>query len=274
VGAVPRADVLIAASLRVRADLDLRGLRSAFPAIDALRGILPSFLDSVDDSGQSLRDALRALDPAPFREQINTLFDRVGRRIVGLENVLVAALEEIGDAVEQFMLPVNPSTLVNLAHRLHAGLREQVAALSPATLKDEVKLIFDTVKRQLTAFDPAALAAELNGPRDVLIGQIRTIADNVLPDPAPFVALRAGLADLRPSVILADVTTSLEPVSKLIATIDPDTLLAPLIAAIARVREEVPEVISDIEAAIDEVLAAFPEGGSDSVSVSATVSIG
>jgi hypothetical protein len=42
--------------------------------------------------------------------------------------------------------------------------------------------------------------------------------------------------------------------------------MQPLIDAIARVKDEVPASLDRLEVAIDDVLAAFPDGGGDSAS--------
>jgi hypothetical protein len=155
-------------------------------------------------------------------------------------------------------------------------LKQQALALHPAAFKDEVKLIFDVVKRQLTVFDPSVLVAELNGLRDRLIQQLHGFVDGVLPDPAPLHEMQTRLAALKPSQLLAPVTEALLPISELVATLDPRQLFEPLIEAIERVRAQTPQVIVDVEAALDEVLAAFPEGGisGGSVTVSAQASVG
>jgi hypothetical protein len=46
-----------------------------------------------------------------------------------------------------------------------------------------------------------------------------------------------------------------------------------LLDAIARIRTELPEIISNIEAALDDVLSAFPEGGSAGASASVSLSL-
>jgi hypothetical protein len=271
-----QGDSLLSATVSVEANIDLSELRACFASVRRLGGLFPGFLAAENVAAASLRQALRELDPSPLRDEINTLFDQIGQRIVGLQDQLIAALEEFFLAAEQFFLPITPGSIVQLAHRLHAALKQQALALHPAAFKDEVKLIFDVVKRQLTVFDPSVLVAELNGLRDRLIQQLHGFVDGVLPDPAPLHEMQTRLAALKPSQLLAPVTEALLPISELVATLDPRQLFEPLIEAIERVRAQTPQVIVDVEAALDEVLAAFPEGGisGGSVTVSAQASVG
>jgi hypothetical protein len=261
------------ACVNVEAHLDLSGIRAGFGTLNDLQAILPAFLTVANVTAGSVRQAIHDLDPAPVRIEINNIFDQLGHKIVGLQSAFLAALEEFFLAVENFLIPVTPGSVIQLASRLHAALKDQLLAFSPATFKDEVKLIFDVVKNPLTAFDPSIIVNELNGPRDQLIQRVEGLVAGLLPDPAPFNALIAELAQFKPSAILAPITQALQPLSQLIALLDVKVLLQPLIDAIARIRGEIPKVIADIEAALDDVLSAFPEGGPASVSVSASASI-
>jgi hypothetical protein len=255
---------VVAASLRAELSLDLEGLRGAFPLLNKIQVLLPEFLRAPELTAATIRQALRDLDPAPLRVEINTLFDRLGRRIVALQNHIFSAVEQLGQAIEEFLIPISPGTLVQLADRLHAGLQQQVLAFQPSRFKDEVKLIFDVVKGQLNVFDPTIIITELNGLRDALIQKLRDLAAQLILDGAPFHEMQARLAQLKPSRLLAPLVETLKPVSDLMAQLDPGALFVPLIEAVARIREQASEVIIDVEVALDEVLAAFPEGGSDS----------
>jgi hypothetical protein len=66
--------------------------------------------------------------------------------------------------------------------------------------------------------------------------------------------------------LLAPLIEDLKPLTDLLAKLDPSTLMQPLIDAIARVKDEVPASLDRLEVAIDDVLAAFPDGGGDSAS--------
>jgi hypothetical protein len=238
-----------------------------------LRKLLSSSIATVEGNALSLRQALRDLDPSPIRDEVNALFDEIGARIVALQSQLMAALGEFFKAVEDFFMPITPASLVHLADSLHAELKQQILAFHPSNFKDEVKLIFDSVKKQLTVIDPSFLVTELNQLRDQLIQTLRELVTSLLPDPAPFVELQNRLATLKPSELLAPLTESLQPVTDLVSELDVKVLLEPLVEAIQRVREQVPDVIADIEEAFDEVLAAFPEGGSSGASESVTAGV-
>jgi hypothetical protein len=273
---VQQSDALFAARLRLDAGPGLTSLRHAFPtASESIAAALPAFLADGDLGAASLRAALHALDPAPIRDEVNALFDAAGKRLAALEPTLFAILDQVFVTVEEFLLPVTPSNLLTLAERLHAAVREQVASVGPAAFEDELTFVFDTVKAQLKAFDPSILVTELESLRDGLLDSLDKLIKGVLPDPAPLHELQARLAALKPSRLLAEVVAAAEPLTKLVVSLDPDALFGPIVDAIANIRAELPDVIADIEAAFDELLDAFPEGGvtgaGASVSVSASV---
>lgn len=259
---------VFSAALQVQVGLDLSALRGAFPALAQIQNLLPDFLRLPELTGDSIRQALQELDPAPLRVEINALFDRIGQRIVALQHIVAVAFEELGRIAEEFILPITPSALAHVAESLHTALKQQVVEFSPARFKDELTLIFDVVKRQLGAFDPAIIVSELNGLRDALIQKLRDLVARLVPDPAPFHALQEQLAQLKPSQLLAPLVQTLRPISEMVAMLDPQVLFQPLIDAVGRIREQLPEVVAEVEAALDEVLAAFPEGGIDSASAS------
>jgi hypothetical protein len=271
---VQQGDALFAARRRLDAGPGLVSLRHAFPsANETIAAVMPEFLTDGDLGAASLRAALEALDPGPIRDEVNALFDKIGERLAALEPTLFSILDQVLVEVEEFVLPVTPSSLLALAERLHTAVREQVASVGPAAFKDELAFVFDTVKARLEAFDPAILVTELDELRDGLLESIDTMVKGLLPDPAPFHELQARLAALKPSQLLASVMAAAEPLTKLVASLDPDVLFGPIIDAIATIRDQLPGVIADIEAAFDEVLDAFPEGGVTGAGVSATVSV-
>ena len=87
---------LAGASLQVQANLDVSALRTAFAALAQIQKLLPDFLRLPELTGDTIRQALHELDPAPLRVEINTLFDRIGTRIVALQHIVAAAFEELG----------------------------------------------------------------------------------------------------------------------------------------------------------------------------------
>jgi len=259
-------EAVAGASIQLRASIDWSSVHGALPKLARVQTLLPDFLQRPNLGANTIRAALAALDPAPLRIEINQFFDRIGRRIVSLERSVALGFEELGRLAEEFILPVTPSALLHVADALHAGLKAQVLEFSPSRFKDEVTLIFDVVKNQLHAFDPSVLVQELDGLRAAVIQKLHDLVEHLLPDPAPFHQLQDQLALLKPSQILAPLVDTLQPVTDLVAALDPHTLFQPLIDAIARVRTQLPDVVAELEAALDEVLAAFPEGGTDSAS--------
>ena len=260
------------ASARVTAGVDLGDLRGSVAGLTSqLDEVLPAFLALEQLGAGQLRQALRDLDPAPIRDEINVVFDQLGHRLAALQDILLAVLDEVAAAAEQFLLPFSPGNVITLAARLHRAAREQIRALSPATFKDEVQAIFDVVKRQLTVLDPSVLADEFEAVRAELLRALDQLVDAVLPPAGAFDAVATRVAALRPSRLLADVAQTLQPLSDLIAALDPAALLAPLLEVSGGVRAQIPDVLARIEAALDEVLAAFPEGGSERASGSVAV---
>jgi hypothetical protein len=264
-----------AATVHIEANVEMGELRNGFavagPSIEAL---LPPFLKTAELGAADLRQALRDLNPAPIREEINALFDTMGRKLAGLQNVLMAALDELMKAIEEFILPITPANILRLGQQLHAAAKEQILLLSPAAFKDEVKEIFDVVKQQLAVFDPVILINEFNDLREQIIQSLRALLAGLVPDSKAFDDLQVHLAKLKPSELLKGLSVTLKPVTDLVSQLDPNALLAPLLDAIAHIREQIPDVLAKIEAAFDDVLAAFPEGGAGSVSVSAQVQVG
>ena len=266
----------VAAGSRVAATrADLSALRTAYAVgVARIEQLLPAFVGTGLD-GSGLLGALRTLDPAPIRDEVNSLFDEAGQFLVGLGDAVVAALEELATAAEDLLLPLNPTALIGLVTRIHGGLVAQVEAIAPATLAEHVRLVFAAVRRQLEALDPAQLVAQVDAVRQGLLDALDAVLDGLLPDPAPLHALQAQLQQLRPSQLLAPVTAALAPISQLAGAIDADTLVQPLVDGIDRIKEQVPVVIAQLEAAFDEVLRAFPKGGvsgaTGSVSVNASV---
>lgn len=258
-------------SATLQSSADRAGAGFGLAGLARAEELIPDFLKADIVDASAIRAVLQAFDPAPLRLRLNSLFDRIGRRVVALQAVFFAAVEELGRVAEEFLLPLSPGNLVSLADRLHAALAEQVLFFHPRQLKDEVQLIFDAVKRQLGAFDPSFVVEELEALRDHLIERLRELLAQLIPDSVAFDELKVKLAGLKPSALLAPLEASLEPVSKAVASLDPKLLFEPLIGAIARVRADVPEVVSSIEAALDEVLAAFPDGGSSGGSAGAQV---
>jgi hypothetical protein len=271
---VAAAGALLAASAGTAARIDLAPVRSAYPRLAGnLADALPGFLAG-DLGAASLRQAVRDLDPGPVRDEVNALFDQVGAKLVGIQDALFATLEEAAVAIEEFFLPVGPGELIAVATRLHAAIKEQLAAIGPAALRAELALTFDAIKRQAEALNPAALAAELGTLRDGVIETLEDVAGGLLPDPAPLHDLQTQLAGLKPSRLLDEVAAAARPLTDIVAALDAKVLFGGLIDALARIRDQAPEVVATLEAAFDEVLAAFPEGGVTGVSASASASLG
>ncbi|HTD37512.1 MAG TPA: hypothetical protein VK669_08350 [Candidatus Limnocylindrales bacterium] len=267
-------DGLLGAAATVTASLDLSAVAPA--AADLARSLGPVIapLASLTATGaDEVRSLLASLDPTPVRDEINALFEELGAKIVQTSDVLEAILDEIGKAIEEFVQPFSPGNILRLAQTLHAELREQVVLVGPAAFKDDVRRVFDIVKSELAIADPQQLVDEINGLRDHLIGMLDTLVTELLPDRQPFDELLAAVAQIKPSILLGQVTGDLTPLTELAAKLSPEALLKPIIDAIAHVKGEVPAVVEEIVAALDDVLAAFPDGGSNGAAATATASV-
>jgi hypothetical protein len=272
---VAQSQALASASIEAAARVDLGELEATLESTGRDLGArLGPLLERAELGAGAMRELLRALDPEPVRVEINQLFDDVGRRLAGVQPLLEAALDELGKTVEEFLLPVSPANILRLVVRLHAAVREQVTAVGPARFKDEVRLIFDIVKDQIAVLDPARLAREIDDARERLLVALDGVVAGLLPDGKPFEELLQRLATLKPSQLLAPLTAELAPIATLVGTLAPESLFQPILDALARVRLEIPDIVADIEAALDDVLAAFPEGGGASVSTELAVTSG
>jgi hypothetical protein len=242
--------------------VDVAELRLSFTAVGPdLLELLPDLFRTASLDAAAIRQALAALDPSPVRQQVNDLFDQAGQRVVGLSEALLAGVDEMGKAVEDFLVPVTPAHLAGLASQLHAAVKEQLLALGPAAQKEAVRPVFDTVKRQLSVIDPSFLVPELNGLRDQLAASVAGLADGFVPDRGPFDELQVRVAALKPSQILAPLVDRLKPVSDFIDQLDPAAILQPIIDAFAQIRAGLPDKLRQVEDAVDEVLAALEGGG-------------
>lgn len=273
------SDDFFQAAIELRGGVDLSALRAKLRAFGPrYREIIPSFLRPGSRTGPldaaGLRQALAALDPAPIRDEVNELFDRVGVRLAGLGGAIVGALDEILIKAEEFIAPLSPGALFGLIQQLYEAVKEQIFAFRPSVFRDEVRAIFDSVLGLLDFADPSFLADEVGALRDQLIATLDAFVESLVPDLAGYQALVAELASFKPSAILSGLGEALRPFTDLVDLLKPATLLDPLIEAIARIREQIPELIARLEVAFDEVLAAFPEGGASSASVSASATVG
>jgi hypothetical protein len=255
-------EALLTASATLTAKLDLSALAPVVADIERSLGPVIAPLANLAQAGAAeVRSLLAALDPAPIRDEINALFEELGAKIAQASGVLDAVLDEIGKAIEELIQPYSPANVLRLAQTLHAAIRHEAEIIGPAAFKDDIRRIFAVVEAQLAIADPHQLVDEINGLRDHLVGVLDHLVDDLLPDAQPFNDLMVHLAALKPSALLGPVTADLQPLTDLIAKLSPDALLAPVIDAIAHVKSEIPTVVEEIVAALDDVLAAFPDGG-------------
>jgi len=229
-------------------------------------------LSAPELSANTLRESLKALDPSPIRTEVNEIFDQMGKKLVALQDVLLEGFDEMALAFEQRLMPITLSDFTTFAQDLYDALRDQLLAFSPAAFRTDVKLDFDLIKKQIAKLNPAFLVEEFNGLRKHVLDTLDHLISTILPDPKPFLDMINRLSALKPSKLLAELVDALKPLTEIVVKLDPKLLFDPLIETIAKVRADLPDVIADLEAAIDDLLAAFPEGGVSGASASVTVS--
>jgi len=118
-------------------DLDWRGW------IDRYLELVQWDLDLTSANEMGLHDSLQGLFPDLRREFASFMAQAYPAWLKDLEGDRPPLSIDI---VQEFLLPVSPGHIVQLARRLHAALKEQILAVHPSTFKDEVQLIFDAVK--------------------------------------------------------------------------------------------------------------------------------
>ena len=269
-----QADGLVAASAKAKAGLRLDGLHAVSSQLVALETMFPAFLRAPEVTAQSLRQFLQDLDPAPVSIAINAAYDRIGARIVALQEPLMKGMDQLMGLVEDFVLPITPGALLVLGDQLHQAVKDQLLAFHPDRFKDELKVIFDIVKAQLKAFNPAVIVDELDQRRDDLIKTLRVSSPGSSRTPPSSSSCRA-IRQRRTGRDFKPAVQALQPVTDLLGKIDATFLLQPLIDAIAESarsrrwwrRSRPPST---------RCSRPIPEGGgaSASVSISASASVG
>ena len=103
------------------------------------------------------------------------------------------------------------------------------------------------------------------------------VLDGLLAEPAPLHALQAAAPAVAAEPAARPIGSGgARPDQPARRAIDANSLVQPLVDGIDRIKEQVPVVIAQLEAAFDEVLRAFPNRGVSAVSgsVSASASVG
>lgn len=211
-----------------------------------------------------------AIDVAPLVAELDAIGDALNAKLVAIADTLAQGLFAIWNAVFEELEPALPQGILPVLGQVIDAIRAQLAALDPAQLEAELDAVLDGVVAALAAFSPEAAAGTLTGSFDALkakLGELDPAA--MLGDLSPLEDAIDALGALRPSEVLAPLTTEAEAVdAALVQLLDLDPV-AIVEAAIANLRVQIEGVLQTIEVELDGLLGDLERagGGGDSAAV-------
>jgi hypothetical protein len=195
---------------RVRSTADSPGLgRSTRLLAEALDAALPSALltDEIDPAAgvDAFLDAVFArIDPAPLADELDGYGVRIQGRLVAMGDQLTLGLYRMWTELFAGIEPLLPSGVIGRVQAGLDGLTAKLDVLDPAEVENEARAVVDAAVSLLAVHSPAALAAELGAVFDAAMDRVRELRPgDLLGDLDPFGEVKAQLAELRPSVVLA-----------------------------------------------------------------------
>ncbi|MCV7363855.1 hypothetical protein [Mycolicibacterium neworleansense] len=249
-----------------------RSIRVLARALDAALPdeLVSGSLDPTTATAAFLDAVFDRIDPSTLADQLDAIGARIEARFVALGDELANGLFKLVDGLFAGIEPLMPESVIG---RLQAGLDRVLASvevLDPAAVEDAVRGVIRAAISLLGLHSPAALAAELGHVFDTCIAQLRSLSPAALFAGAdPFVPIKAQLATMRPSAVLAplvDKTESFGTALDTIAAID----LQFALGVVDELRQTFTAVLDGVErewkALLDE-LSRISEGASVSVSV-------
>ncbi len=225
-----------------------------------LQLLAPGWLTATVDA-HALRDAVAAIDPSAYVEDLGTLFDAVKAQLQGLDpRPVQQALRGTFDLVRQVVAGLDPAALTTAVEALADRLADALAALDPAPLAIDLHAIAAEVDAVVAALDPRALVTAL-GEITTALGTAVAAADPQallaeLHQPLEALAALAGRLD--PTVLLSGLGTLVDDIRALIDTIDVVDLLQPLLDRIDELRDALHHALDDVGDAIGAMVAAIP----------------
>ena len=250
--------------------------RSTRLLANALDAALPSVLvtEGVDPTAdvEAFLDAVFArIDPAPMADELDGYGVRIQGRLTALADELTLGLYRLWKELFAGVEPLLPASVVGRVQAGLDGLTAKLDVLDPAAVESEARAVIEAAISLLDVHSPAALAAELGAVFDAAIERVRELDPALLlGDLDPFGDLKAQLAELRPSLILAPLVeraASFTVALETIATID----LSFVHEIVAQIKVAFGVVLEGIEREWDALL---EELGSISGGVSVSVEVG
>jgi hypothetical protein len=253
--------------------------RSMRLLVRELDRLLPAPLveDVIDPRAASAAfiDALMdPFDPAPLADELDAIGEQIMAKLAEFVDELSEGLLGIWEEMIAGLQPLMPTSVAARLQAVVDAITAEFAALDPVILEDEARGVVDATVGLLRLYSPARLAAELGGVFDQAIAIVEGLdPSELLGDLDPFAELRADLATLRPSEILAPLVTRaavLTDALEVVASIDLD-IVGELVARLeATFRVVLDGVEREWGALLDEL-----EGiGGGSVSGSVSVGVG
>lgn len=215
---------------RVREGADSPGLgRSIRLLANSLDAALPAALvteglDPTADVDAFLDAVFARIDPAPMADELDAYGVRIQGRLVALADELTLGLYRLWNELFAGIEPLLPTGVVGRVQAGLGGLTAKLDVLDPAAIESEARAVIEDAISLLGVHSPAALAAELGAVFDAAIERVRELDPaQLLGDLDPFGDLKAQLAELRPSLVLAplvDRAASFTAALETIAAID------------------------------------------------------
>ena len=242
----------------------------------ALDAALPSALvtgdlDPTADVEAFLDAVFARIDPAPLADELDGYGVRIQARLMALADELTLGLYRLWNGLFAGFEPLLPGSVVGRVQAGLDGLTAKLDVLDPAPVESEARAVIEAAISLLGVHSPAALAAELGAVFDAAIDRVRELDPAVLlGDLDPFGDLKAQLAELRPSLVLAPLVeraASFTAALETIAAID----LSFVGEIVAEIKVAFGVVLEGIEREWDALL---EELGSISGGVSVSVEVG
>lgn len=277
-------DVYITASFPARQQLDEAagglggGLQTAelSRSLHALGLVIADFVPpalALPDTEASVLARIDALfdtiDPTPIADEMDSIGAALEAKLQSFAAEIAKSLFKVWNAVFEELLPVLPQGILPVLTGAMDAIRAQMAALDPATLEAELDALLDAVVEALQAYSPAAFAGTLSSAFDAVKSKLLALDPAVLlGDLDPLAEAIDELEKLRPSVVLAPLTSEAEKVDAALVELldfDPAQIVA---EAIANLKAQIELVLQRIEVELDGLLADLGASGGAEGSIS------
>ena len=238
----------------------------------AIHDALPPALLSGADV--AVRDRLAAffdhIDPAPLVAELDVMGEAINTRFLAFASEVSKGLFKMLDTIFGALDKVTPAALLKQIKAGMQRIRDEVAVLDPAPIKAEAQLVVDSVINIAGIFSPAAIAAEIAVVFDDVKAKVKTLdpatlLGNIDSLNAPFDAI----AKLRPSVVLAGITGSLDEVKAALDALLDLKLGKALVEVVIRLRATIEAILDDVMAEFGDLIKSLGGEGEINFSVGA-----